>query len=172
MRRYISNKFPTLFLIISILFLIMYVPNAVSGAVISEKAILSISHAGPVGGLGVPSVEGYILSLHVIGTTEFDLVVMTNESLSHYLNNNGSYDFVHALTRFNVTSVSVKGELPPGYYNAHVIAHAAGNFTYEWYYGPPNLMESPLVFFSILVISAFTIGMVAWYFVIRKRRSL
>ena len=115
----------------------------------SATDILGIPHQGYVGELAIPSRDGYALSMDIVGTASFDLLVVSNESKADYFSNI-SYDYVHALTRFNVTTLSVAGELPPGYYHIMIIAHAAGNFTLDYHYGPPNPLTNPWVLFGIL----------------------
>ena len=134
-----------------------------------SDGILSLPHAGPVGGIGIPSQDGYILKISAVGTAMFDMLVMDNESWSHYMHGE-NYDFVKALSRFNVTTTNVEGELPPGYYWINIIAHSAGNFTVEHFYGPTNLLENPLVLFTIYS-GALIIGLAAWYFFFLRERT-
>jgi hypothetical protein len=149
----------------SILGLIIFVP-----APVGATDILGLPHAGPVGGFGISSQEGYVLSVKVVGTTNFDLLVLTNESL-HQLTINMSYEYVHSLSKFNVTSASIEGELPSGYYNVWIVAHAAGNFTLDYSYGPANLLDNPLALFGILAAIVIVIGLTILYVTVRRRKK-
>ena len=153
-----------------ILFLILTLFIFTASSIPYSYDVMGLPHAGPVGGLGIPSQDGYVLKINAVGTAKFDMLVMDNESWTHYTHGE-AYDYVHELSRFNVTTTNVEGELPPGYYWVNIIAHSAGNFTVEHYYGPPNLLENPLVLFTVYS-GAFIIGLAAWYLIfIRERAS-
>ncbi len=165
MKKTILNIVSVFCLITSILGLIVFIP-----APVDATAILGLPHAGPVGGFGTPSHEGYVLSVEVVGTARFDLLVMTNESL-HQLQNNMSYDYIHSLSELNVTSASIEGELPSGYYNVWIVAHAAGNFTLDYNYGPANLLSSPFALVGILVAFVIVIGLITLYMMVWRRKK-
>jgi hypothetical protein len=84
-------------------------------------------HSGIAGSESFYVQENMSLTINATGTARFDMIVLTAENLNR-LWENKSYGYFSELSRFNITSVNVKGELLPGHYGVAIVAREPGDF--------------------------------------------